>query len=385
VQLSSDLAFVYGKNGDFTKALAVAKTIPSANRPPRLLPVIASASVFAGNQEQAHEAIGVVLQHAASNPEIVPALANSFLDRGRANDAAELLRIAQARQKVTPAFLAALARTHAAQGDQQAARRTFDEAIRLDPKSQEVLATGAQLANGWGQWDKALEFLDAALAAGPPRTDLLQAVVLAELRKPDLQAAHEVAQRWYELRPNETDGALAFAVVLVEGNHWGEAQPLLEKVLATAPNNKGALLAMGVVQYNAGDLQAAQRTLNASLGGPDDANARYFLGLIAKQAGDLPGARTQFEQSVAITPTNPKAYGQLGQLYFQQNDLSKARAALETAVAQAPKEPQNHYELARVYNKLNMKAEAEEQLKLYQQLRPQRPQVPVGEAPSQPH
>ena len=119
----------------------------------------------------------------------------------------------------------------------------------------------------WSQWDKALEFLDAALAAGPPRTDLLQSVVFAELRKNDLQAAHAVAQRWYELRPQETASALAFAVVLVEGNHWGEARPLLEKVLSQSPDDKGAQLAMGVVQYNAGDLAASKKYLSASIGG----------------------------------------------------------------------------------------------------------------------
>ena len=62
------------------------------------------------------------------------------------------------------------------------------------------------------------------------------------------------------------------------------------------------------------------------------------------------------EQSVAVQPHNPRAFGQLGQLYLQQNDLPKARVALEKAIAQAPDEPQNHYELARVYNKLAMKA-----------------------------
>jgi Tfp pilus assembly protein PilF len=140
------------------------------------------------------------------------------------------------------------------------------------------------------------------------------------------------------------------------------------------------------VQYNAGDLAASRRDLTAALGGgPDDANAHYFLALIAKQEGDVPGAIAQLEQSVVINANSPKVYGQLGQLYLQQNDLPKARVALEKALALAPDEPQNHYELARVYNKLNLKEESEEQLKLYQKLRPQRPQTPGGESPVQPH
>jgi tetratricopeptide (TPR) repeat protein len=385
LKVAADLARVYEKNGDYTKSLAVTAAIPIASRPTKLLPVIASDYVATHNSQKTVEALADVLRHAADDPAIVPALANTLLDHGMVGDAAELLRVAQSHQKVTSAFLATQAKVQAATGETQQAGKTVDQAVGLDPKSQEVLAAGAVLAIRWEQWDKALEFLDAALAAGPPRSDLLQSLVFAELRKNNLQAAHDVAQRWYELRPDETAGALAFAVVLVEGNHWGEARPLLEKVLAKAPNDKGAQLAMGVVQYNAGDPATAKKYLTAALGGgPDDANAHYFLGLIAKQEGDFPGAVSQMEQSVAIRSNNPKAYGQLGQLYLQQDDLSEARAALEKATQQAPDEPQNHYELARVYNKLGLKDLADEQLKLYQKLRPQRPVSPAGEAPTQP-
>ena len=385
INVAADLALAYQKNGDYSKSLSIVKAISPINRPVRLLPVIAADYVALKDSPNVDAAIADVLRHASTDPELVPALAVSFLDRGMTKDAAELLQLVRDHQKLTPSFLSATARAQAASGQQQEARQSIDQAIRLDPKSQNTLADAAALAILWGQWDKAAEFLDAALAAGPPRSDLLQKVVFVELRKNDLQTAHAVAQRWYTLRPEESASALAFAVVLVEGNHWGEAKPLLEKVLSQSPNDKGAQLAMGVVQYNAGDLAVAKKYLSGAIGGPDDGNARYFLGLIAKQQGNPAEAIAEMEQSVAVQPKNPRALGQLGQLYLQQDDLPKARAALEKAIEQAPDEPQNHYELARVYNKLNLKPESEEQLKLYQELRPQRPQSPQGESvPHQP-
>lgn len=381
-KIAVELATAYEKSGEFTRSLTVATTIPAASRPAQLLPVIASNYLAANQSVKAQQAIGDVLKRAPDDPRIVPNLASSLLDHGMVTDAAELLRVAQPRQTVTAEFLATVAKVQAANGETQQARITLDRAVKMQPKSQDVLATGAALAIRWLQWDKALEFLDAAMAAGPPRSDLLQSIVFVELRKQDLQSAHDIAQRWYTLRPGETAAALALAIVLVEGNHWGEAKPLLEKVLATSPNDKGALLAMGVVQYNAGEVAASKKSLTAALGAgaPDDANAHYFLGLIAKQEGNLPGAIQEFERSVSIQTNNPRAFGQLGQLYLQQNDLTRARAALEKAIEQSPDEPQNHYELARVYNKLGMKEQSEQQLALYQKLRPQRPTVPPGEA-----
>ncbi len=347
--IAADLALAYQKNGDYSKSLSIVKTIPQMNLPVRLLPVIAADYVALGDSQSADVVIADVLRHASSDPELVPALANSFLDRGMTKVATDMLQLMRDHQKLTPSFLSATARAQAASGNRQEARQSMDQAIRLDPKSQDTLVAAASLAIQWAQWDKAAEFLDAALAAGAPRSDVLQSVVFVEMRKNDLQTAHAVAQRWYTLRPEETASALAFAIVLVEGNHWGEARPLLEKVLAQSPNNKGAQLAMGVVQYNAGDLVSSKKYLSAAVGGgPDDGNAHYFLGLIAKQQGDYSGAIAEMEKSVATQPKNPRAFGQLGQLYLQQNDLPNARSALERAVDQAPDEPQNHYELARV-------------------------------------
>jgi Tfp pilus assembly protein PilF len=380
-KITVELAIALEKSGNYAKSLAVATSMPAANRPVRLLPTLAADYVATKQPAKVQEAVGQVLQRSSDDPRIVPELASVFLEHGMVSDAAELLKVAQSHEQVNADFLVALAKVQAASGDVQQARSSFDRAVKLQPKSQDVLGAGAELAIRWAQWDKALEFLDAALAAGPPRSNLLESVVFVELRKNDLQAAHDVAQRWYTLRPNESASALTFAVVLIEGNHWGEARPLLEKVLAATPDDKGAQLAMGVVQYNAGNIGASKKFLTSSLGGgADDANAHYFLGLIAKQEGDVPGAVRQMEESVAIQAVNPRALGQLGQLYLQQNDLPKARAALEKAIEQAPDEPQNHYELARVYNKLGLKQQADEQLALFQKLRPQRPSSPPGEA-----
>jgi tetratricopeptide (TPR) repeat protein len=380
-KVAVELVTALEKSGSYSKSLSVLTSIPASSRPTKLLPVIAADYLATKQSARAQEAVGQVLQHASDDPKIVPELATTFLDRGLVSDAAVLLKVSQSRQQENAEYLTVLAKVQAAQGNVQQARSTYDRAVKQEPKSQQVLAAGADLAIRWGQWDKALEFLDAALAAGPPRSDLLQSVVFVELRKQDLQAAHDVARQWHSLRPNEPASALAFAIVLVEGNHWGEARPLLEKVLAASPDDKGAQLAMGVVLYNAGELASSKKFLLSSLGGSaDDANAHYFLGLIAKQEGDAPAAVQQMEQSIAVQAVNPRAFSQLGQLYLQQNDLPKARAALEKAVEQAPGEPQNHYELARVYNKLGMKQQADEQFALFQKLRPQRPSSPPGEA-----
>ena len=112
--VAADLAIAYQKNSDYSKSLAIVKTIPQANRPVRLLPAFAADYVALKDSQNADAAIADVVRHASSDPELVPALANSFLDHGMTKDAAELLQLVRDHQKITPSFLSAKARAQAA-------------------------------------------------------------------------------------------------------------------------------------------------------------------------------------------------------------------------------------------------------------------------------
>ena len=144
--IASELAIVYAKNREYAKSSTLAARIPEINRPARLLPVIATNYLALGNTEKAEAAIAEVLRRAPADPDIVPALANSLLDNGMTKDAADLLAIAQVHQKMSPAFLAARAKVQAATGERQPAVQTIDGALKLEPKSQDSLATAAVLA-----------------------------------------------------------------------------------------------------------------------------------------------------------------------------------------------------------------------------------------------
>jgi Flp pilus assembly protein TadD len=67
------------------------------------------------------------------------------------------------------------------------------------------------------------------------------------------------------------------------------------------------------------------------LGGPH-AN----LGLIYRQAGKLPEARTELETAVRLSPRQPVYWNQLGVTYRQLGQFAKAREAYDKAIALDP-------------------------------------------------
>jgi tetratricopeptide (TPR) repeat protein len=77
------------------------------------------------------------------------------------------------------------------------------------------------------------------------------------------------------------------------------------------------------------------------------AEARYFLALIDKEAGDLPAATNLLEETVKLDPHNMMALYLLGQCLEQEHETEKAIAVWRQAIALDPKFSQALFGLAR--------------------------------------
>jgi Flp pilus assembly protein TadD len=206
------------------------------------------------------------------------------------------------------------------------------------------------------------------------------------MRDNDLVAAHNAALDLLDIQPDSADAALTMCAVLIRASHWGEADPLLDKVLSVRPGDKRALVGKGVVDYNMGRIDDAQKHLTASMvDGGTDPEANYYLGLVAKQKGDFPAAANYMELALKGAPEDVEAMTTLGQIYLALGDAEKARPLLEQAVSKVPKDSQTHYQLALAYKKLGLTDKAREQMALFQQLTVrQGAQQPVGQVMKEP-
>ena len=379
-KFQAELADLYQKQGKYQKSLDLARSIPANSRPDRLLVVIVADYIGLKQNDALQKAVEDVVHRAPANPDLVPQLANVLLDNGMVPDAVELLRLAGKHQRVTANYLAAVAKAQAMSGQREQAQATITKALQLDPKSRDALIVGGRLAGIAGNWPSAMSLLQRAEKTGPPTPELLQSLVLACMRANDLMAAHNAALDLLEIQPESPDAELTMCAVLIRAAHWGEADPLIDKVLIARPGDKKALVAKGVVDYNLGRIDDAQKHLTASLGeGSGDAEANYYLGLVAKQQGDLPAAAGFMEASLKNGPDNVSAMTALGQIYLALGDAEKAKPVLEQAVSKVPKDSQTHYQLALAYKKLGLTDKAREQMALFQQLSVrQGAQQPVG-------
>ena len=91
---------------------------------------------------------------------------------------------------------------------------------------------------------------------------------------------------------------------------------------------------------------------------PASAPARFNLGVVLRDEGDLAGARAEWQQALELDPGNPEALTQLGTDAATRGDLAAAEAHYRAALRAPAPPPIAYYDLALVCDRTGRPAEA---------------------------
>lgn len=93
-------------------------------------------------------------------------------------------------------------------GEREAARVSLQEAIRLDPRNTLVLYQGARLAQRWGEWDRASDYLQRLMREVDPDPSLLWMAINVERKRRDAAAFEQYARRLRAEFPDSAEAEL---------------------------------------------------------------------------------------------------------------------------------------------------------------------------------
>uniref|UniRef100_UPI000AF19B8C tetratricopeptide repeat protein n=1 Tax=Cellulosimicrobium cellulans TaxID=1710 RepID=UPI000AF19B8C len=173
-----------------------------------------------------------------------------------------------------------------------------------------AVVSRAELLVQMGRPERALDEVDAALAATPDDLRLL------------------ATAGWVRLRLQRS----------------AEAVPLLEQVVAAQPDADGALYLLSIAQQNTGDVVAARETAARALElDPDDARYHlqladvHLLGKVRRQDRAL--ARERIASALELAPEHPDRLLTAARLRSRLGDDAGARQLVERGLAAAPDHP----------------------------------------------
>jgi len=292
-----------------------------------------------------------------------------LLQNGYVQDASKLMG---AIQPVKPdaAYLHVLARVREAEGRRAEARQLLAEALRLQPKSFDILLDSGRFAAQENRWKDSVELLRRADAVKPDDPAVLMKLAVEYAQIGELELARVASKRLYDLEPENPDAQYAYGRILQETQRFQEIlDPLARKMVAERPSDPHALFLLGMIDYDEGNDNESHQEFTRSLQlDPKNNDTRYYLALLTERQGNFDEARTNLEQVVNAEPNHAGAQQELGVIRLRQGDIAGARAALEIALKLRPDVPQTHYQLGLVYARLGMTEQAKAQTETYEKL-----------------
>ena len=147
--------------------------------------------------------------------------------------------------------------------------------------------------------------------------------------------------------PSKLQEAERAAMNSVEQGKYRTAQRQYQQILATDPNNLGALSNLGVVYFRTGNIRAAESTLKKALAiAPNDDFVLTTLGIVHYQQSRFDDALMELRRAIDINPNSATAHNYLGITASQKGRQQEAEKEILQAIAKNPSYADAHFNLA---------------------------------------
>lgn len=161
-------------------------------------------------------------------------------------------------------------------------------------------------------------------------------------------------------RPLAAPALVALLAVAACGGESGKAPATPSSATATAePSGEprsaeaqvaaptGPEAAAGLKAFQAGDMNGAKTNFEAAVKkNPSDGDALYYLGLVAERAGDKKVAEEKYVEALKHKPELENASINLAALYLDSQRVPEATLVIRQGLAKNPKQPALHLNLA---------------------------------------
>lgn len=272
----------------------------------------------------------------------------------------------------TDASSAAIQATRLAEeGHCDTALPALEKSIRVaDPQlKRKVGLAGVRCSMTLGRIEAALRFLEMLSRDFPRDPDVLYAEIHAysdlstrasqqlATAAPSSPQAHELLAESYEMQGKWDDAEKEYRGIVAQNPKLPGIHFRIGRLLLSKPNPPASAA------------DDAKREFEQELAiDPSNAGAEYVLGELARQNQSWDDAIAHFTRASKLDPQFGEAYLGLGVSLISLKRYPDAIAPLETAVKIDPRNPDAHYQLATAYTRAGRKEDGQKEFAIHQRL-----------------
>lgn len=246
-------------------------------------------------------------------------------------------------------------------GERPAAQTALAAALAAQPDYAPARLTQVRLALAENDMPRALQLVDALLAASPGEIE-------AFLLKSDVQAAMgqredsiRTLERAAGVKPDSAPVRWALIVSYVNAGRLKEAKEQLVEVKKLAPDHPRTWYADALLAYSQSEFATARTAVErAKHFAPDYLPALYLSGLIDIKLQSWPAAEAALRAVVARLPDDPSARQALAQVFVRRGKAAQALDTLEPLLRRSPNDAALLRTIAEVHLAGNNPAKAAE-------------------------
>jgi tetratricopeptide (TPR) repeat protein len=269
-----------------------------------------------------------------------------------------------------------LARADSAQGNLEAAKKEFQEVLRLRPDDVPSRLALATIALNQQKPQEALRYCGEILAQDAENAPAKLLRVNAMIAAGYYGDAQAELTRLLHQYPKSAEVQLEFGMLAIAQKKFKEAEVVFQKLYEPGQSDDRPASAL-VETFAAEDEldRAVQWLAEASKKTPESVTIRKLLAQTAARARKYDLAIAQYTALLAKDPASVALHLQLGEVYHLKGDLKEAINALEQAERLAPNNPEPIMLLAATLGDAGRNEEAKAKCQRVLELRPDNPFV----------
>lgn len=247
-------------------------------------------------------------------------------------DTTAAIELWQRTLQLAPDYLPARLRLGDAQfksNQPAAAQTTYEDVLRQSPDHPYALLGLARLDLEAARWDDARRRLETVVA------------------KTNYTLGYDLIVSLYERLGMNDRANFIRAAAKASGAYRDPADPWLDELLADCYDPYRLALAAGTIARDGRAPEAIALLTRAVAIAPEDVSARFQLGVLALQQGDIATARVQLQRCTELAPQFADGWAQLSELQARQGELVASERTLAEGLRNCPQSPGLHLMRAR--------------------------------------
>ncbi len=275
----------------------------------------------AGNRDAALSLAEAAAQTEPANIEASVALARGLLAQGDVVRAEKELLALEARLPGSAVVQTLLGLLQARRGNSQAARKLYERALALDPKSTEALGGLVTLDVRARDVDAAVARVDAALARDPDRPELLVLAAQTYALAGQTSRTEQALRRAVAVDPHFLQAYGLLARYFLQQHRLDDAKAECESILKRDPAAAGPRTMVGVILETQGKREDARRWYEATLATIDNVPvvANNLAMIYADAETNLDMALEFARTAKRGLPNTAEVDDTLGWVYYKKN------------------------------------------------------------------